>query len=114
MMFLTWVVGLMAAGLMGFTFIVAMRYWASYHISVTRGRVRRGLLPLHVWTIALSYDLLLLAVVIQMAVRTRWWHVVLFLPALFLGIIAMAVISRLGKLNSMPAKKREHTDSSSA
>ena len=105
-MFLTWVIGLLAGGLMGFTVVVALRYWARWHVAATEGQARSGLLPFHVWTIALSYDLLLLGVVIQMSVRVRWWHVVIDLPALILGIIAMVVVSRLGKLNAMPPKRR--------
>jgi hypothetical protein len=99
---LGWIMGLMAAVLMGFTVIVGLRYWWGWHRIVKAGLADRHLLPLHVWVVAISYNCFLLGVVIQMSVLVRWWHPLVYLPGIALGFFAMVVMNKVGRLREMP------------
>lgn len=77
-----------SAFLFGMTLVVSIKYWLRWK----RLRPQPALLPLHIWTVALSYDLLLLGVAFQALTRVRWWHPYIYLPAMLLGAVAMVVI----------------------
>lgn len=79
-----WVVG---GFVLGATFMVAMR-----HLRMWRESTHKRLLPLHVWTIALSYDLLLAALLSRTGPAD--WRAFIYIPAILLGAVAMVVMLR--------------------
>ncbi len=83
-----------SALLFGFTLVVATRFMLRWREARFRYGREAALVPLHIWTIALSYDILLLGVTIQTAQAVRWWHPLVFGPALALGLYAMAAVNR--------------------
>ena len=96
---MTWAVLLLqaaASALVGATILVVVRYLIRWNKNG-----RKGHLPLHIWLVAVSYDFLLLGVVIQTMVLVRWWHWLVYVPAILFGAPAMYVLSR-------PAKDRSH------
>lgn len=74
------------AFLLGMTLVVAARH---FHAWRTGGG---GLLPLHIWTIAGSYDLLLLLVVTRTG--PLGWRGWVQFPAVVLGVWAMLAMLR--------------------
>lgn len=90
-MVMKWLLISMSGFLFGYTLVVATRYML--HWRVIR-RQPQAALPLHIWIVAFSYNLLLLGVALQALVKVRWWHPFVYLPALGLGIGAMYVLGR--------------------
>lgn len=82
----------LSALMFGATLVIAIRHMR--HWRVLRAEGVRAALPLHVWVIAMSYDLLLLGVAFQSQTYVRWWHPWVYIPALILGMYAMVVIGR--------------------
>lgn len=74
---------LVSAGalLLGMTLVVVVRHFHAWRVG------RGGLLPLHIWTIAASYDLLLFLVVTRTG--PLGWRGWVQLPAVALGVWAM-------------------------
>jgi len=79
--------------MVGSTSVVAVRYMRRWRVERRDGHAS-AVLPLHIWCIALSYDLLVLGLAIQSQVLVRWWHPVIYLPALGLGLFAMYVLGK--------------------
>lgn len=79
-----WILG---GFVLGATFMVAMR-----HLRMWRESTHKRLLPLHVWTIALSYDLLLAALLTR--TEPADWRAFIYIPAILLGAVAMVVMLR--------------------
>jgi hypothetical protein len=73
---------------LGSTLLVAAQYFARWR-SAPSGR---RLLPLHVWTLAVSYDLLLLSQLSRF--EPFDWRTFLYVPALLLGDAAMIAMLR--------------------
>lgn len=88
-----WILLTLSAFLFGFTLVVAIRFMLHYRVIRANGK-ERAVLPLHVWVVALSYDLFLLGAAVQSFVLVRWWHYVIDVPAILLGIWAMWVLNR--------------------
>ena len=80
------------AMVMALAFLVMGRYVRMWK------RGSRALLPLHVWTMVLSYYLLILT----LASRPIDWRAVGFIPALLLGLFSLATMWRLQ--NELEAK----------
>lgn len=103
-------VSAMSAFLMGFVLVIAWRYMRVY---ARAPRDWRRLLPAHVWTIALSYDLLLLYATVEVYLRaadpdaTLSWRAPILIVAYVLGVIAMAIIGRLHRLRPDPTKHED-------
>jgi hypothetical protein len=85
-----WFIVTLSGLVLGATTVVAVRHYLLWRKAPDGAR----LLPLHVWLVALSYDLLVLATMLQSLVLLRWWHPWVFVPALLLGLGAMYVISQ--------------------
>lgn len=79
-----WIVG---GFVLGATFMVAVR-----HLQAWRHSPAKRLLPLHVWTIALSYDLLLVALLTRTGPAD--WRAGIYIPAILLGAAGMVVMLR--------------------
>lgn len=74
---------------------------AQYFVAWARNRHAR-LLKMHVWLIALSYDLLLVAVMTR---PLDDWRAALYVPAVFLGAAGMyAVMRHLLETNPRPIR----------
>ncbi len=79
---------LLGGGLLLLTTIVLVRYLLEW--SRTPGRA--GLLPLHVFLVAASYDLMVLGFTLGIATRPASWRAAIIIPALALGLVAMFVM----------------------
>lgn len=82
---------LLTGVLIGLSAVVVYRYMRRWRD--LRKEHGPRLLPLHIWSVALSYDLLLVGVYLQVLVKLRWWHPIVYIPAVILGIYAMIVIN---------------------
>lgn len=95
-----WIVLAMSGFLAGTTAVIATRYaviWS--RVPAEQKSQHRGLLPLHVWLVTLSYDLLLASATVEVWTRMTVaagpsWRVFVLLPAYVLGVLAMIVIYR--------------------
>jgi amino acid transporter len=90
---MSYVIFILATFLFGYTLVVAIRYMLRYRV-VRADDKQRAVLPLHIWMVATSYDILLLGAALQQLVHYRWWHSVVYIPALLIGIYAMWVLGR--------------------
>lgn len=90
-----------ASGLLaGFTVMVAVRYaiiWS--RLTAVQKYTWKGLLPLHVWLVAMSYDLFLLSATVEVWTRMTLgagpsWRIVVLIPAYVLGVVSMLAIAR--------------------
>lgn len=84
--------------LFGTTLVISVQYYFAWR---RRNSDWRGLLPLHVATVSLSYNLMLLYSTVETMLRigddtdTPWWRAAILIPAYITGFIAMYVIGRL-------------------
>jgi len=83
----------------GTTIVIALKY---YHAWRTHTREDwRGLLPLHVFTVSLSYNFLLLYSTVETYLRIGtdddipWWRAALLIPAYVFGFVAMRAMWKL-------------------
>ena len=99
--------------LAGYTFMIAVRYsrrWAKLPRSEKKSW--RGFLPLHVWTVSLSYCLLLTSATIEIYTRLGsgvagpTWRSAVLLPAYILGVVAMISINRLAIRGRLKIQER--------
>lgn len=72
--------------LIGMTTVVAVRHIGQWRRDKTR------LMPLHVWMIALSYDLLLISLLSRDEPLN--WRAVIYGPAIVLGVAGMVTMLR--------------------
>lgn len=82
-----------AAFLVGYTFVVVVRYALYWRVVRAQGK-RVSTIPLHVWLVALSYDLLVFGMAYQIQRDLEPWHVFVYLPALLTGVVGMHVLGR--------------------
>lgn len=86
-----------AAFLVGSTFVVVARWFVGWRIARSSGAVKASL-PLHVWLVALSYDLFVLGMCIRVYEDgADWPKAALYLPAIGFGIYGMLVLARAQK-----------------
>lgn len=78
--------------LFGYTLVVAVRFMLHYRVVRADGK-KRAVLPLHIWVVAISYDMFVVGAAIQTSVFNRWWHAPLYITAALLGVYAMWVLS---------------------
>ena len=84
--------------LIGSTLVISARYFFAWRV---RRNDWRGLLPLHVFVVALSYDLMMVYSTVETYLRigdnadVPWWRAALLVPAYITGFIAMWSIARL-------------------
>lgn len=84
--------------LVGSTFVISVRYFFAWR---KRDHDWRGLLPLHVFVVTVSYDLMLIYSTVETMLRinddadTVWWRAALLVPAYATGFVAMWSIARL-------------------
>lgn len=89
----------MSSLLFGWTLVVSLAYLHAWRTHPRHDW--RGLLPLHVFTVSLSYDLLLLYATIEVYLRieddadSAFWRGMILIPAYALGFIAMYAIGKL-------------------
>jgi len=89
-----------AAIIAGSVAMVIFAYYKAYRIDKFKG-ARAGLLPHHVWTIAISYMLLIIdeiLVVFERKGSDISIHTFLLAPAFILGVIAMYLVLRFERL----------------
>lgn len=94
----------MSGLLMGITLVVAIMFFRAWRQTVNTPR--SGLLPFHVWTIALSYDLLLASATVEVLIRVNAdahpsWRLFVLTPAYVLGITAMYAVLRLQRARKL-------------
>lgn len=89
---LGWVIAAAAAFLVGYNTVVLCRFALRWRRARAEPSVRS--LPLHVFLIALSYNLLLLEIFLQTLVLIRWWHPIVFIPAILLGFAGVFLLDR--------------------
>jgi hypothetical protein len=90
----------LSAFLAGVSWVVVVgyfRYW--YALDVATKKEWLGLLPVHVFCVAASYNLLLVYATIETYIRIghdshTTWRAWILIPAYLLGVAAMAVIHR--------------------
>ncbi len=93
------IIGASAAFLAGVTLVVTRNYYLAWKRRAPGPWT--GLLPLHVLTISLSYDILLVYTTISALIRTEeggplsWWRVIMVASAIVFGFIAMYVMTQL-------------------
>ena len=78
----------LGGGLALLTTVVLVRYFREWR----RTPGRAGLLPLHVFLVAASYDLMVLGFTLGIATRPASWRAAIIIPALVLGLAAMFVM----------------------
>ena len=94
----------MSSFLVGSTIVICTRYYRLWRAS---SHDWRGLLPLHVVVVTLSYDLLLIYATIEIYMKigddtdAAFWRGALLLPAYVFGFLAMYTISQLRKNRRM-------------
>lgn len=75
-----------AALLVGMTIYVAYRHFR-------RWRNVPEAIPMHCWLVALSYDLLVITVVLEASLVIDWrW--IFYVPAMAFGVVGMTILSR--------------------
>jgi len=92
---------LLGAALLGTTLLVVLRYGRSYVRSTEAGHVWRGLLPLHVVTIGLSYLMLAGYAMLAVLERARGplsWRAPFVAVALLVGVFALRTMLRHQRL----------------
>lgn len=99
----------LSAFLVGFVLFVA---WSYMRVFARAARDWRQLLPLHVWTIAVSYVCVLGYGIFDMMGRMHageavTWRMPLLFTADVLGITAMIVIDKLRRVRGNPIKAEE-------
>lgn len=87
----------LSAFLIGTTFVICVQYFRTWRKS--NRHEWRGLLPLHVFVVTASYDLLLLYATFDIYGRTLaegppTWRLVILPPAYALGLVAMWTIGQ--------------------
>ncbi len=93
-------VGASGAFLAGVTLMVVINYYKAW-MRHPRTEPWHGLLPFHVLTVSLSYDLLLVYATINALIRTEEggplsiWRLCMVVPAIVLGFLAMYVMTKL-------------------
>ncbi len=87
---LVWLLG---GGLVSLTFMVV---WDHLRTWRRKGKDMRRMLPLHVWTVALSYDLLVITVLSRTG--PLGWRAFIYVPALLIGVFAMYVLVKHQRL----------------
>jgi len=87
------IVWLLGGVLVSLTFMVT---WDHLHTWVRKGKDKSRSLPLHVWTVALSYDLLVIALLTRTGPLD--WRAFIYIPALLLGVFAMYVLVKHQRL----------------
>lgn len=91
--------------LVGMTLVISVRHYFVWQRRSSDDW--RGLLPLHVAAIALSYDLLLIYATIETLLRIEddadvvWWRGAILVPAYITGYVAMFIIGRLRSKNKL-------------
>lgn len=88
------VVWMLAGYVLGLAILVSIE-----HVNVWKHR-RTHLLPLHVWSVALSYSLLLVYVLTETG--PLGWRAVIYIPGLMAGAVAMTVLVRHQRLVHHP------------
>ena len=85
----------LATFLVGFSLVAVIRFLLRWRVVRHSGRVTT--IPLHVWLVSLSYNLLVVGMVIDVYQRSQAWHPYVFLPALITGIYGMIVLVKAQK-----------------
>lgn len=91
------VVWILAGYVLGLALLVSIE-----HVNVWKHR-KTHLLPLHVWSVALSYSLLLAYVLTESG--PLGWRAVIYLPGLVAGAVAMTVLVRHQRLVKYPGER---------
>ena len=78
----------LGGGILLLVCLVVWRYWVDWQ--ATPGRA--GLLPLHVWMMAVSYALLTVTVMTAAFLNVVTWRAFIYVPALFLGLAGLFIM----------------------